>query len=353
MTEREVVLEDGERVDADTGEILPATQVPAAKAQGAVSLTDVLESIGSEEALEQQKKLMAAYDKACEALIGPNDVQEESGRTFKKKSAWRKLARHFGISTEVLNAETWWEENEWEDDPHCVSRVTVRAVAPWGQYMTAVGKCSTREKRFAYENNRAKADHDCEATAQTRASNRAVSDLIAAGEVSAEEMQGGGSYERNGDRSYSMSDDCPFKKHKGEPWSGVVEEDPDYVEWLLENIDDMDAGLREMLEGALEGEDVPNWKRPEVAKARNQLQVELLNWTNEDRVARIFRAYAKLRDDQPDDVKEWIPEDYERAREDFEEHGKERLVEVEEWIDANLQGELGEGKEPGGPSDSS
>jgi hypothetical protein len=33
-----------------------------------------------------------------------------------------------------------------------------------------------------------KADHDCEATAATRATNRAISDLIAAGEVSAEEI---------------------------------------------------------------------------------------------------------------------------------------------------------------------
>ena len=29
------------------------------------------------------------------------------------------------------------------------------------------------------------------------------------------------------------SDVCPFPKHKGKLWAQVIEEDPDYVEWLL------------------------------------------------------------------------------------------------------------------------
>lgn len=26
---------------------------------------------------------------------------------------------------------------------------------------------------------------------------------------------------------------CPFPKHKGEPWDDVVEEDPQYIRWLI------------------------------------------------------------------------------------------------------------------------
>jgi len=26
---------------------------------------------------------------------------------------------------------------------------------------------------------------------------------------------------------------CPFRKHKGKPWTEVVKEDPEYVEWLV------------------------------------------------------------------------------------------------------------------------
>src|SRR4051812_26993868 len=57
------------------------------------------------EALQLQNRLAGAYDAACTALIGPNDVQVEGARSFKKKSAWRKLARYFGISTTIISHE--------------------------------------------------------------------------------------------------------------------------------------------------------------------------------------------------------------------------------------------------------
>src|SRR5690606_33732696 len=79
---------------------------------------------------------------------------------------------------------------------HFVARVIVRGTAPWGQSVEAVGLCSTRELRFYSRGQpnptaRAKAEHDCEATAATRATNRANSDLLAAGAVSAEDVDAG------------------------------------------------------------------------------------------------------------------------------------------------------------------
>lgn len=140
-----------------------------------------LQVIGKE-GLTRQQQFAAAYDAACHALIGPNDVQKEGARTFKKKSAWRKLAKHFAISTAVIRLDKEWL-GEATNAPF-VATVTVRAVSPWGQYAEAVGACGTDE-----ESGRRKITiADAIATAQTRASNRAISDLIAAGEVSAEEM---------------------------------------------------------------------------------------------------------------------------------------------------------------------
>ena len=190
-------------VDAHTGEVLhegPAGGAVPAPHPGVVaplSFGEVLERLASPEAIEQQRQLMALYDQAVHALVGPNDVHEEGGRQFKKKSAWRKIGRYFGISTEIVRIESRWEWDEEEQIKHFVARVTVRGTAPWGQTTEAVGVCSTREKRFYTRDGRPndtarrKAEHDCEATAATRATNRVISDLVAAGEVSAEEVEGG------------------------------------------------------------------------------------------------------------------------------------------------------------------
>lgn len=137
--------------------------------------------------LNRQQQLAAAYDKACAALIGPNDVQVEGARTFKKKSAWRKLARHFGISTSVIQVSKEWLEGSGasaDDVGIFLATVTVRASAPWGQSAEAVGACGTDEETGRRTITRA----DAIATAETRATNRAISNLIAMGEVSAEEM---------------------------------------------------------------------------------------------------------------------------------------------------------------------
>jgi hypothetical protein len=143
-----------------------------------------LAGVANDGAIHAQQQLVIAYDRAVRALVGPNDVQVAQGKEFKKKSAWRKLARYFGISTQIVR-----EEAHRDVEGHLVATVVVRAIAPWGQYAEAVAKCSTRESRF--RNDTSKADHDCPATAQTRAANRAIADIIAAGEVTAEEIEFG------------------------------------------------------------------------------------------------------------------------------------------------------------------
>jgi hypothetical protein len=87
----------------------------------------------------------------------------------------------FNLSDEIVEAEKIMaqgsEDYTW--------RFVVRVTAPNGRTALGVGMCSTEERNFAHK------DHDVYATAHTRAKNRAISDIIGAGEVSAEEIQAG------------------------------------------------------------------------------------------------------------------------------------------------------------------
>lgn len=155
------------------------TAVPEVEATPSFSLTAYVAEVNAPAAVQRQKALAAAYDAACAALIGPNDVQVEGARVFKKKSAWRKLARHFNISVDIVRIDREMIGEQF------VATVTARAVAPWGQRYEEVGACSTGEA----VGRRVITVADAIATASTRASNRAISNLIAMGEVSAEEIQ--------------------------------------------------------------------------------------------------------------------------------------------------------------------
>ena len=104
------------------------------------------------------------------------DVGKEK-RPYIKKSGWMKYALACQLSLEKRD-----ERLEDRADGCKVYHYTYRAVAPNGRYADAVGSASTAERVFAHP------DHDVRALAQTRACNRAISNLVAGGEVSAEEM---------------------------------------------------------------------------------------------------------------------------------------------------------------------
>lgn len=145
---------------------------------------------------------MNNYQEAIKALLTPEDYQTIANKDFKKKSAWRKLATAFRISDEIVN-----EQLEYDDINQIVrARYRVRCTLPNGRTAEGVGVCSIFDKiRYnATKNNPAdnetpsnfelrgrfsNAEHDVPSTAHSRAKNRAIADLIGAGEVSAEEME--------------------------------------------------------------------------------------------------------------------------------------------------------------------
>ncbi len=128
---------------------------------------------GTVKALEQFKKLKTS-------VLGPEDTVIIEGKPFIKRSGWRKIALAFNISTEILSIEHEKLENDY------IVRVRARATAPNGRISEGVAACSKSE--FSGKREKMGTVHNIEATASTRAINRAISDLVGGGEVSAEEI---------------------------------------------------------------------------------------------------------------------------------------------------------------------
>lgn len=116
------------------------------------------------------------YQELKSELLDGNDYQAIREKRYIKKSGWRKLQTAFGISDELMKEE---RKNYKE---HFAYEVTVKVSAQNGRFAFGVGSCSSDERSFAHP------DHDVRSTAHTRAKNRAISDLIGGGEVSAEEI---------------------------------------------------------------------------------------------------------------------------------------------------------------------
>lgn len=151
--------------------------------------------------VEGAKAFMNNYQETIKALLTPEDYQAIAGKDFKKKSAWRKLATAFRISDEVID-----EKLEFDETGQIVSaRYRVKATLPNGRSTEGVGVCTIYDKiryhpsakydadtetpsNFILRGRFSNAEHDVPSTAHTRAKNRAISDLIGAGDVSAEEM---------------------------------------------------------------------------------------------------------------------------------------------------------------------
>jgi hypothetical protein len=131
---------------------------------------------------EQVVAAMDAYQALLPKLLKPEDWQKAGRDEFVKKSGWRKIARAFNLSVFKISSGI---ERDKDGVPLRASAV-YRAMAPNGQIQDGDGYCSAGESRFS--TNKAKLEHDMAATATTRAKNRAISDLVGMGEVSAEEV---------------------------------------------------------------------------------------------------------------------------------------------------------------------
>jgi hypothetical protein len=127
-----------------------------------------------EKTLEALKRFQEFKNRA----LNEEDYINISGKKFIKKSGWLKYALACSLSLEKRE-----ERQEIRPDGEVIYHYTYRAIAPNGRFADAVGSASSDEREFAHET------HDVRALAQTRALERAVSNLIGGGELGAEEVE--------------------------------------------------------------------------------------------------------------------------------------------------------------------
>ena len=155
--------------------------VPQNQVQEVVSNHNEIIGLDVDVAVEQWE----AYQTLCKKLLDDSDYQEykQDGevKKFPKKSAFFKLGRAFNADTEIIEKEEYRHPKT-----HKLIDVTytVRATLPNGRSVVANGSCDRNEKGKQNSSN-----HDLRATAETRATNRAISKLIGAGEVSWDEIE--------------------------------------------------------------------------------------------------------------------------------------------------------------------
>ena len=138
------------------------------------------------------KKQWDAYQELCKGILDETDYQkiivkekDENGnyveveRQFKKKTAWQKLSRAFNVDTRIVEKEFQRTKTGRINEAY----YCVRATLPNGRSVESYALCSRTEKGKSKVS-----DHTIMATAKTRATNRAISELIGAGEVSSDEM---------------------------------------------------------------------------------------------------------------------------------------------------------------------
>lgn len=120
-----------------------------------------------------------AYQRLTRELLDETDYQTHRGRKYKTKSAWQKYARAFNINTQIIDKDIVKNDKGRVIE----AEYTVRATLPNGRFVESDGSCDRRESGKGDMSN-----HSIKATAKTRATNRAISELIGAGDVSADEL---------------------------------------------------------------------------------------------------------------------------------------------------------------------
>lgn len=157
--------------------------------------------------------LYEQFDELKSRLLKKEDLTKIGQNVHVNKSGWRKIATAFNVSVETIETQVRVEDGVVK------ATVTSRASVPNGKTSSSTGVCASNESNHMEKlttNKNADVDehmggregealwidnawrrlkppkevneHNIVATAETRAKNRAISDLVGGGEVSAEEM---------------------------------------------------------------------------------------------------------------------------------------------------------------------
>lgn len=140
-------------------------------------VSPLLDGAAMSGAISKYKEIQKALDESM-----PDQIMEIQGKMFRKKGYWRSLSIAFALKSECLKEEKITSEvdGDWG------YIVTYRATAPNGSFADGDGACMASEKNIG---RMEATEHNVRSHAHTRAYNRAISNLVGFGEVSAEEMQ--------------------------------------------------------------------------------------------------------------------------------------------------------------------
>ena len=161
-----------------------------------------------------------------ERILKPDDMVIISSKKYIKRSGWRKIALAFNVTTEIVSVE-----RDYSSD-FKVCHVKARAIAPNGRISEEIASCDSLE----FTGNIKFSIHNMETKAATRAINRAISNLVGGGEVSAEEIQQGeenSTGEPVNTQNSAPSSDADFDADKKEPASPKQK---NYIRNLMQNL---------------------------------------------------------------------------------------------------------------------
>ena len=195
----------------------------------------------------QAESAMSAYQDLTRSVLDSSDWIGRPGEpeSFVKRSGWQKLATFYGVSTELVG-----EALERDGDGNLTrAAARVRAIARDGRHAEGGGACGRNEPRFRQTSGRQKIEHDLPATAETRATNRAISNLIGFGAVSAEEV------------------DADVRAKAGESGSGLL---PHWAEDIPPDAVDRVGGYLDTILAAGAG-DSGDWSQREALRIGNGL----------------------------------------------------------------------------------
>jgi hypothetical protein len=174
-------------VDKESEKAAPVKQETAkSNAMVAHNGSIVMPAVSTKEAVAAWNQ----YEELKKSIARKEDIQQIQGKDFLKKSYWRKIATFFNLSVKVI------DESHEQIGKTIVWHFTCEAVAPNGRSAIGTGSCDAFEKaelvdgKYVSYGKPAKPNslHNIRSTAETRAFNRAVSNLVGGGEVSAEEV---------------------------------------------------------------------------------------------------------------------------------------------------------------------
>lgn len=170
-----------EPLEIEGAEVTPPPQIAERKER----TEDLPETKAISKVSEFSKPLITAteatqsfqqYQELIGALMKESDIVEIQGKKKVKKTGINKIARFFGVSSEIIRSK----REDWigpQGGKNFTWYVWAKAWLPNGQSRVDGAACASNERRFAHIEN------DVLTTAITRATKRAIENLVGMGEL--------------------------------------------------------------------------------------------------------------------------------------------------------------------------